>query len=758
MEHEPGDDYVRRIASFIRNTEQGLAAAGLTTRRRTKNGDPAPSIFNPLGWFASDPAAVPANIKPVILSFDVHHLYYLLMRMEAIGIDGVGSLDVKVESASRPMNYISIPGIDNSDALSFRSITSTFSAVSKLSLGGGWWRAPPPTVDVELKYIYSSFTRLPALRLHAPEPRMVVEIANERLDRSLCLDAFKTLRILECADIDPRVILGWDRLAISLESLSIRRSGLEDVGDVLIGSVMDDQTRREGRAVKPQPRRSRVTPSRQGSFHSTRLPNSVPEDVEEITPTPTEVDLSAVFDETPRPPSAELPPFTWSSLRHLCLAENALTFLPTGPLPHLTSITHLDLSSNLLVSVPPGLSALYNLVSLNLSDNMIDSVLGIYTMLGQVLSLSLSRNRLESICGLERLLALERVDLRHNLVEESAEIGRLAALPNIVEVWVEGNPLTEVEEGHRIRCFDLFWKESKTILLDGSPPSFYEKRYLTERPSEQMTSSRTPAATLNSPPVFAVSSQSPQPKAVSESSPRLSPSTSASASQTASPQLAAVVARGRKKKNRRVVDFDGMSEADSSRSGSHARGGSEAGLSRGAASPPKHSAKLSIATEDPQPLSAPSAPKNAGKAKSVLAPSAATPSSSPLPPPKFVSRHTRRQTEYTAVSPSAASSSSKNPFDSMGPSSSSSSGDRRSSTHQRSATMTSKAAPRRARITASVYEPPPQPGEEKSDEQMSEAEAFRARIEALRSDMGDGWLKVFNQSHMASPRQSVSSG
>ncbi|KIP05587.1 hypothetical protein PHLGIDRAFT_146809 [Phlebiopsis gigantea 11061_1 CR5-6] len=743
MDHEPGDDYVRRMAAFIRNNEPGLAAAGGTTRRRPKNGEPAPSVFNPLGWFASDPAAIPANVKPVILSFDAHHLYYLLMRMESIGIDGVGSVDVRVESASRPMNYISIPGTDNSDALSFRSITSTFSAVSKLSLGGSWWRAPPATVDSELKYIYATFTRLPALRLHGPEPRLIAEMANEQLDRALCLDAFKSLRTLECADVDPRVILGWDRLAVSLESLSIRRSGLEDVGDVLIGSVLDDLARREGRFVIPKSRRSRLPPSRRGSYHTTRLPDSVPEDTEESLSTPVQEE-PRVAKERSRSPTTELPPFTWSSLRHLCLAENALTFLPTGPLPHLTSVTHLDLSSNLLVSVPPGLSALYNLIALNLSDNMIDSVLGIYTMLGQVLSLNLSRNRLESICGLERLLALERVDLRHNLVEESAEVGRLSALPNIAEVWVEGNPLTEIEEGYRIRCFDLFWKESKMVLLDGSPPSFYEKRFLTERPAEQMTSSRTPAATLSSPPVFAVNSHSPQMKALTtpaEPSYRTSPTTSASTSQTsqtASPQLAAVVAGGRRKKNRRVVDLDGFSEAGSSRSASHARGGSETGPLRNTAGSPRLSAKLPMTAEGLRAPAEPSSLKESEKLK------AAAPS--PLPPPKFVSKHTRRQTEFTPASPPASD---KDPLDSIVPSSPP--GGRRSSGHQRSATISSKAATRRARVSASVYEPPPQPGGEKGDSQMSEAEAFRARIEALRSDMGDGWLKVFNQSHLASP-------
>jgi hypothetical protein len=31
----------------------------------------------------------------------------------------------------------------------------------------------------------------------------------------------------------------------------------------------------------------------------------------------------------------------------------------------------------------------------------------------------------------------------------------------------------------------------------------------------------------------------------------------------------------------------------------------------------------------------------------------------------------------------------------------------------------------------------------------ADADAFRRRIEALRKDMGDGWLKVYSQTQMA---------
>nr|VWO98293.1 Adenylate cyclase AcyA [Ganoderma boninense] len=66
--------------------------------------------------------------------------------------------------------------------------------------------------------------------------------------------------------------------------------------------------------------------------------------------------------------------------------------------------------------------------------------------------------------------------------------------------------------------------------------------------------------------------------------------------------------------------------------------------------------------------------------------------------------------------------------------------------HRKSSTLT-RAQARRARMSASVYEPGPDAAG-RAKEFESEADAFRARIEALRSDMGEGWLKVFNQSQI----------
>ncbi|KAI0762094.1 hypothetical protein BD413DRAFT_616592 [Trametes elegans] len=723
MDHEPGDEYIRRIADFIRTHEAGLAAAAPVRKRRTKGAQSSEaSVFNPASWFSTDSSAV-ANAKPVVLSFDPHHLFYLLMRMEALGLD-VGSLDVKVDNPARPMNYITIPGNgDRSDALSFVSLRSSLSAVSRLSLGAGWWGRPaPPSVDAELKYIYSSFTKIPAIAIHAPEPRLIAEMAKEAPnENALPLDAFKNIQSLQCTDIDPRTLLGWDRLSASLWSLTVKRSGLEDVSDVFFSAVLDDQARREGTISSNKSRRISHGVSRQSSFYSTNLPETVPEGNEDAED---ESQDEPKQPDTPKPtPSSQLPSLSWAFLRHLSLADNALTYLPSSFLSHLTSLTHLDLSSNLFVSVPSGLSALYNLVYLNLSDNMIDSVLGIYTMLGGILTLNLARNRLESICGLERLLALERVDLRHNLIEESAEVGRLATLPNIAEVWVEGNPLVEIEEGYRIRCFDYFWKEKKSILLDGSPPGFYEKRYLTSPPPEQMTSSR-PISVAQSPPIVPVGSPSKLGSAAPRGSPLHSSPTDSPASHPASPMLAAVQARGRKKKNKRIVDLDGGRES------------SDGGRARSASRPTQASRTVSPVkrTQTPeQHVPQPTAFK-ASVAQSTRSPPPA-PSVQPAAVVKPKSRHSRHMTELAPPSPGLG-----DPAEAFAPSSYGS--------LNKSSTL-SRSARRRGRVSASVYEPNT---EAASDSQFREADAFRARIEALRSDMGEGWLKVFNQSQLASPR------
>ncbi|KAH8994754.1 hypothetical protein EDB86DRAFT_3044911 [Lactarius hatsudake] len=722
MDNERGDDYLRTVASFIRTNESRLAEAAFQRRRRPRQpSQPAPSglTLNPLQWFSSDSTPQPTRPKPLTFAIDTHHLFYILIRLEALGYH-VGSLDLKAVNPSRPINYVDVSHSgDSSDSMSLSSIRTSLSAVSRLSLGVGIWTRPePPSVDQELKYVFSSFTKIPALSLRAPGPKRIVEIAADPPnENALPLDSFRNLQSLECLDIDPRTLLGWDKLSESLWSLTIKRSGLDDVSDLFINTVIEDSARRHAAPPLDPPNLSR-----QSSFHSTRLPDSVEEHAEETVVTPTSEDLPRPSSPTESSVSPQLPPSKWAFLRHLSLADNALTFIPTEILPHLSSLTHLDLSSNLLVSVPPGLSSLYNLVSLNLSDNMIDSVLGIYKKLGQVLALNLSRNRLDSLCGLERLVALERVDVRHNQVEESGEVGRLSLLPNITEVWVEGNAFTEIESDYRVKCFDFFWKEGKSILLDGTPAGFYERRSLTSPPPEQMNSTR-PMSKAYSPPVVpppqapSTTAVAPAPSsgASSSSSPAFSPAPS---SHQPSPLLPATSAKPRKKRAKRIVHLDG-DPANANAWITRACRFSHIGVAlsargTGVVTPPEAPlASLLPAKED-----------------------STTPKAPDVVPPK----HRRSHTEY-APAPALALALA----DSDGPPSPvlvRAPPDRTMSVR----VSARRSAARRARAAASVFEAPGMV-EDGVGEEIKEADAFRARVEALRSEMGDGWLKVFSQSH-----------
>lgn len=752
MEQETGDDYIRRLANFIRTNEKNLAEAGLTPRRRAQRHPPpeSTSILNPFAWIGSDSSNSPSIPRPITLTTDTHHLFYIFMRMEALGYD-VGTLDVKIDTPSRPTSYVNIfSSDDKSETLSLASFRSSLSAISGLSLGGGWWSRPElQGIDSELKYLYSSFTKLPALIIHAPERKVIAELVNDSPhDNALPLYSFKNIQALQCIDIDPRTLLGWDRMSMSLRSLKIRKSGLEDVSDLLVGAVLDDQARRDGSTSR---KRRRMIPkglSQQTSFQSTRLPAMVVEDDEDVSNS-----LKDSEPSSPTPPT-QLSRLNWAFLKHLAFPDNALTFFPTEPLSHLTSVTHLDLSSNLLVSVPSGLSALYNLISLNLSDNMIDSVLGIYLNLGQVLHLNLSHNRLDSICGLERLHGLERVDLRSNLIDESAEVGRLASLPNISEIFVEGNPFVEIEEGYRITCFDYFWKEGKTVKLDGTLPGFYEKRNLTTAPPEQMTSSR-PITTAHSPPVVAVGHAHVHHRPTPSDDPAHLPTPPSS---NPSPHLSPFAAIGvsgkaKRKKGKRIVDLDPSHSESGSPHAAHSKMPSDRSrklepadsnqriLETNTKSDLSHEVRngasqlqVPISLLDTSTLSTPASSSNLSRTK--------VGKDSPS-----WRGHMRYQTEFLHVpsNDSAADTSGTEPS-AVTP-----------ATYLQGplpGTLSSMSSKRRARVSASAHEAFPHDQDEeatKAGEIREHADAYRKKLEALKKDMGEGWLKVYAQSELRSP-------
>jgi hypothetical protein len=104
-----------------------------------------------------------------------------------------------------------------------------------------------------------------------------------------------------------------------------------------------------------------------------------------------------------------------------------------------------------------------------------------------ITALNLRGNRLHSIAGIERLLSLERLDLRDNNLSDPMEIARLTGLPEIREIWVSGNPFTKTHPGYRVTIFNLFRQSpgySEDIIIDTTGPGYGERKQLVDRVAE----------------------------------------------------------------------------------------------------------------------------------------------------------------------------------------------------------------------------------------------------------------------------------
>ncbi|KAK4202718.1 hypothetical protein QBC40DRAFT_39486 [Triangularia verruculosa] len=181
-----------------------------------------------------------------------------------------------------------------------------------------------------------------------------------------------------------------------------------------------------------------------------------------------------------------LPASKWRFLKHLSLTDNSLTNIPAASLAPLANSLHsLDLSSNLFTQIPDSVATLTSLRALNLAHCMIDSLHSLTrNPLPAITALNLRANRLQSLAGIEKLFPLERLDLRDNRLTDPMELARLTGIPEIREIYVDGNPFTRTHRDYRITIFNLFRKTpgyTEDITIDGSGPSYSEKRYLVER-------------------------------------------------------------------------------------------------------------------------------------------------------------------------------------------------------------------------------------------------------------------------------------
>ncbi|KAF9910122.1 hypothetical protein EC991_007254 [Linnemannia zychae] len=298
---------------------------------------------------------------------------------------------------------------------------------------------------------------------------------------------FPALTHLELHKIPPDSIEGWTELMKQLKSLVILQSGMEDVYDIMVKSVIDSERRRRERISREKSRAKLIQKEQQEALKDASLTSQeLGSDSTAKGDTPSS-NGSATFTASSGAGANSLESDAvilsslkmWPVLRHLSLSDNSLpTLAQNDTFVHTQSIVSLDLSHNLFLSPPSALIHLHNLHQLNLSYNMISGVQSIYQILGNIAILDLRGNRLESLSGLERLWNLEKVDVRENHLDEAAEVGRLAALPGIREVWSERNPFCMIQPKYRLEILAVFKANGHDLMLDGSFASFTEKRSL----------------------------------------------------------------------------------------------------------------------------------------------------------------------------------------------------------------------------------------------------------------------------------------
>ncbi|KAG9319363.1 hypothetical protein KVV02_005615 [Mortierella alpina] len=409
---------------------------------------------------------------------------------------------------------------------SIRSFSST--ALSTLTLITGWkqWSNAASanngaTIEDDVHFIHKFLKNIAGLRLVAKIPPGLDVPGKGRIEgysadailniydagrsfskQQLVLplaSTFSSLTHLELHKIPPRSIEGWETLMVQLKSLVIIQAGIEDVHDVIVTAVIESERRRRRRVSKEKNRAVLIRQEQREALKDATLiskgrrlgqgsgSSSVSSSSSSVSSSPDSSNPSSPSnspilgpDSYSEDEQAILRSIKmWPALRHLSVSDNALpTLQHNDTFAQTLAVVSLDLSHNLLIAPPPGLIHLHNLQSLNMSYNMMESVQAIYQILGNIAVLDLRGNRLASLCGLERLWNLEKVDVRDNRLEEAAEVGRLAALPGIREVWAESNPFCEKQTRYRLEILAVFKANGHDLLLDGTFASFVEKRSL----------------------------------------------------------------------------------------------------------------------------------------------------------------------------------------------------------------------------------------------------------------------------------------
>lgn len=452
MNEIDGDQFVRSLAAYVRENGEDIMAVARnklsnldtdvpTTQlaRTADGGQPitdagnAPTLTTSFvsilstaigfgAWGSPSDSSLRRADKSSTSSFamDPYHLAYL---------------EVLFRKSPLIEDYVSSERLGGEGLESQAVATSAF--VAQNTVGSPYlsflWSKPTTTsdsstlldtdVDQDLLLLFQFFRSIPALRI-APVRLNHIANFNPPSPVRFSLAFFWGLRMVELDGVHPRQVI-WGGIRRQLRALTCRH-GLSDAGE-LIAALQSNE--------------SLWTHSEVG--------------IKRDTP----------GEATDEDPYTVLLPL----LTHLELSGNSLVELPSALTSNIPRCMHLDLASNALTTVPPTLSLLSDLTYVNLSGNCISSLSGAEDRLRNVAVLLLRANMLENLLGVESLLRLRVLDVAENKIWDVYEVGRLAALLNVNEIWIEDNPLT------KLVCMKRQWIARRCrlhiCLLFAPPPS-----------------------------------------------------------------------------------------------------------------------------------------------------------------------------------------------------------------------------------------------------------------------------------------------
>ncbi|EGW33766.1 uncharacterized protein SPAPADRAFT_133450 [Spathaspora passalidarum NRRL Y-27907] len=487
-----GDVYIQRLSTYIRKNEEALANGLLCFSKNRNTG---------------------LKVQPLRLSFTMHHLYYLNERIDSSPLDvDVGPLNVKLDNPNQEPTFISFLANNARTSKHFdsdtRSITSMNSVKSIVSNASVYWRSfafskDPKVINKDIKYLYSSFTKVPCLIL-SPKTHInsISSYEEYPCDTSVPVKMFKNLQVLEINDYEPNEIFGWHILSEQLRILIIRKSKVSNIGEVLFNLVIDDESgrtsfnsyRQNGRRLTEVGNNSHFSSADDSFSEIAEYPqfqnNAFRYSKPEIANGGSHwagagslpKDLEFHDNYTGNKDYEILPDSKWACLKQLTISETSISRVPAYTLKPFSNLVKLNLSNNLLEDLPEGLDQLVSIKYLNFADNYITSLKKLPKNLSQLLTLNMNNNKLTDLTGLENLLSLEKIDLRRNKLSEIKQLKPVVSLfmkhpDKFNSVYLSQNKLPKNYRGELFNLFNGI-KYKNSMKIDDSRPGYFESALL----------------------------------------------------------------------------------------------------------------------------------------------------------------------------------------------------------------------------------------------------------------------------------------